>query len=256
MKQGKLVRTQNVVAADQCIEYLLNRPKLEMVGLGLIYGKPGLGKTTYASRMAFSKGYLYLRLEATTTPKSFAQKLLLTLYKRFNLGHHLPYGTANNLFKRCLDILEDHADLVIVIDEIDYAFKHPQLLGAIRDIVDETLTIIILVGMQNAKDKLLQINEYYFDRCNVFYEFQPVIKKDITHLIKEISEMDADQNLIDYVDFHACGNLRKAMKILYSIEQDTNNARDRDSDTQANQNNQPAPTKGHDLNDNLNHRYQ
>lgn len=51
MKQGTLVRTLNVIAADRCIEYLLNRPKMEMVGLGLIYGKPGLGKTTYASRM-------------------------------------------------------------------------------------------------------------------------------------------------------------------------------------------------------------
>jgi len=45
MKQGVLVKTQNVIAADKCIEYLLKRPKLEMVGLGLLYGRPGLGKT-------------------------------------------------------------------------------------------------------------------------------------------------------------------------------------------------------------------
>ena len=69
MKQGTLVRTQNVIAADKCIEYLQTRPKMEMVGLGLLYGRPGLGKTTYASRIAFSQGYLYLRLEATTTPR-------------------------------------------------------------------------------------------------------------------------------------------------------------------------------------------
>ena len=56
MKQGTLVRTQNVIAADKCIEYLQTRPKLEMVGLGLLYGRPGLGKTTYASRIAFSQG--------------------------------------------------------------------------------------------------------------------------------------------------------------------------------------------------------
>ena len=94
MKHGTLVRTQNVIAADQHIEYLLNRPKMEMVGLGLLYGKPGLGKTTYASRMAFSKGYVYLRLEATSTPKSFATDLLTSLYKRFGMGEYIPYGTA------------------------------------------------------------------------------------------------------------------------------------------------------------------
>lgn len=148
MKQNQLVRISNVVEADQCVNYLLNRPKMEMVGLGLIYGLPGLGKTTYAQRMAFQRGYIYLRLEATTTPKSFAVDLITALYQRFNLGYNIPYGTTNNLFKLSLQILEEQEDMVIVIDEIDYAFKHDKLLGAIRDIVDETLTVVILVGMQ------------------------------------------------------------------------------------------------------------
>jgi hypothetical protein len=44
MKQGKLITTANVVKADRAIEYLQRRPKLELVGLGLVYGKPGLGR--------------------------------------------------------------------------------------------------------------------------------------------------------------------------------------------------------------------
>jgi replication-associated recombination protein RarA len=219
MKQGKLVRTQNVIAADKCIEYLLTRPKLEMVGLGLLYGRPGLGKTTYASRIAFSKGYLYVRLEATTTPKAFASKLLLALYKRFGMGEYIPYGTANDLFMMCITLLEDHKDTIIVVDEIDYAFRHPQLLGAIRDIVDVTTAIVILVGMQNAKDKLNQINEYYFDRCNFFYEFQDLPKKDIAELCSEVLEIKFHSDIVDYVHFHSCGNVRKAMKLIRSVEE-------------------------------------
>jgi len=219
MKQGTLVRTQNVIAADKCIEYLQGRPKLEMVGLGLLYGRPGLGKTTYASRTAFSQGYLYLRLEATTTPKTFSSKLLLTLYKRFGMGEYIPHGTANDLFKMCLSLLEDHPETIIVVDEMDYAFRHPQLLGAIRDIVDETTAIVILVGMQNAKDRLNQINEYYFDRCNFFYEFQDLSKKDIAHLCSEILEIKYQPDIVDYVHFHSCGNVRKAMKLIRSVEE-------------------------------------
>ncbi|MDD3949242.1 MAG: AAA family ATPase [Anaerolineaceae bacterium] len=64
--------------------------------------------------------------------------------------------------------MEDHADTVIVIDEIDYAFKHESLLGTIRDIVDQTMCIVILVGMQSAKDRLAQINPHYFDCCSCF----------------------------------------------------------------------------------------
>lgn len=56
MKPNKLVQIKNVIRADACIQFLMNRPKTEMVGLGLIYGKPGLGKTTYASRIAFMRG--------------------------------------------------------------------------------------------------------------------------------------------------------------------------------------------------------
>ena len=74
MKQGKLITTTNVVRADRAIEYLRKRPKLELVGLGLVYGKPGLGKSTWASRTAFSKGYIYLRLESTTTPQELRSK--------------------------------------------------------------------------------------------------------------------------------------------------------------------------------------
>ena len=209
MKQNQLVRISNVVEADQCVNYLLNRPKMEMVGLGLIYGLPGLGKTTYAQRMAFQRGYIYLRLEATTTPKSFAVDLITALYQRFNLGYNIPYGTTNNLFKLSLQILEEQEDMVIVIDEIDYAFKHEKLLGAIRDIVDETLTVVILVGMQNAKDRLSQINEYYFDRCNYFYEFKKVGKDDIRKIAKEVMEIPVDESVVTKIDFNCEGNLRK-----------------------------------------------
>lgn len=218
MIQGKLVKTTNVMEADNCIKYLLERPKMEMVGLGLLYGKPGLGKTTYASRMAFSRGYLYLRLESTTTAKSFASQLLLALYKRFHMGEYVPYGTANGLFKKCLTILEDHPDTIIVIDEIDYAFKQTALLGAIRDIVDETLAIVVLVGMQNARVRLLQINEYYFDRCNYFYEFTPVTQRDVRNLCRELIEIPFEPGVADFIHFHSAGNLRKAMKIMYEID--------------------------------------
>jgi len=92
-------------------------------------------------------------------------------------------------------------------------------LGAIRDIVDVTTAIVILVGMQNAKDKLNQINEYYFDRCNFFYEFQDLPKRDIAQLCIEVLEIKFHPDIVDYVHFHSCGNVRKAMKLIRSVEE-------------------------------------
>jgi len=82
-----------------------------------------------------------------------------------------------------------------------------------------TTAIVILVGMQNAKDKLNQINEYYFDRCNFFYEFQDLPKKDIAQLCSEILEIKFHPDIVDYVHFHSCGNVRKAMKLIRSVEE-------------------------------------
>lgn len=134
------------------------------------------------------------------------------------MGEYVPYGTASDLFMLCLSTMEDHLDTIIVVDEIEYAFRHPQLLGSIRDIMDETIAIVILVGMQNAKDKLNQINEYYFDRCNFFYELQDLPKKDIAQLCSEILEIKFHPNIVEYVRFHSCGNVRKAMKLIRSVE--------------------------------------
>lgn len=218
MKQGKLITTANVVKADRAIEYLQHRPKLELVGLGLVYGKPGLGKSSWASRTAFSKGYIYLRLESTTTPKNFAQRLLSSLSSRYNYGNVPTCGATNTIFKRCMAILENHEDAVIIVDEIDYAFSNKQLLGAIRDIVDETLAIVILVGMQNAKEKLLQVNEYYFDRCNVFCEFGSSDKKDISELCRQVMDKTPNEAMKEMIYRESTGNMRRAVKLIYGVE--------------------------------------
>ena len=218
MKQGKLISTANVVKADRAIAYLKRRPKLELVGLGLVYGKPGLGKSTWASRTAFSKGFIYLRLESTTTPKNFAQRLLSSLASRYNYGNVPTYGAASTVFKRCMAILENHEDAVIIVDEIDYAFSNKQLLGAIRDIVDETLAIVILVGMQNAKEKLLQVDEYYFDRCNVFCEFSSSNQNDISELCLQVMDKTPNKAMQEMIYQESTGNLRRAVKLIYGIE--------------------------------------
>lgn len=222
MKQGKLICTRNVVAADACIAELQSRPKLEMVGLGLVYGAPGLGKTTYAQRSAYRHKYIYIRLESTTTTKTFAQTLLRAVHLHVGLGDVPTAGTANALFRRAISLIDAHPDIetVIIIDEIDYAFKRPDLLGAIRDVVDETIAIVILIGMENAKERLLQINRYYFDRCSQFYQFTPATLADLTALAHAVMEIEPAPDVIGYIHRLTEGNLRQAINVMDAIEKD------------------------------------
>ncbi|MCK9427945.1 MAG: AAA family ATPase [Acholeplasmataceae bacterium] len=218
MKENGLAKIGNVRKANDLIEYLKNRPKTEMVGLGLIYGQPGLGKSRFARVSAIQNDYIYLRLEASMTLKSFATKLLEMIYYHFDMPKTVIKGNVSQILDKSLEILRNYINTVIVIDEIDYAFNSRKILGTIRDIVDETLSIVILVGMSDAKENLLSLDSHYFDRCNFFCEFKPLNTDDIQLICKEICEVKIDPLVIKYLSSKTNGNIRKLIKILYSLE--------------------------------------
>ncbi len=218
MREYTLVKTKNVTKAYDLFDYLIKRPKTEMVGLGLIYGPPGLGKSRFARQSAIQNDYIYFRLEATMTAKSFAGRLLERIYYHFGMPKIGVRGTANDIFLRCVDILSNFENTVIVIDEIDYAFKNKKILGSIRDIVDQTLSIIVLVGMSNAKDSLLSADAHYFDRCNFFCQFKPLDIDDLILISKEVCEVEVDKPVIKHIAKRTKGNIRKFIKSLYSLE--------------------------------------
>ncbi len=218
MKELTLSKTKNVMAGEKMLSYLLNRPKTEMVGLGMIYGQPGLGKSRFAKQQAILNDYVYLRLDASMATKSFLIQLLEII--KYNLG--MPkspiYGNTNEIFNKILGILRNYDNLVIVIDEIDYAFDKKKILGCIRDLVDETLCVIILVGMSDARERLLMADAHYFDRCNYFLEFQEVSEDDIRMMCQEVPDVRIDDKIVKFLKNVTKGNIRKLIKALYSIE--------------------------------------
>ncbi len=189
MKQNKLIETANVRKAQNMIQYLLTRPVEEMVGLGMIYGPPGLGKSRFAKKHALEHGWIYLRLESTMTAKAFLLRLVeLLQYKNIGTNPPKPSAPANDQLRWVLNTLA-HTEVHIMIDEIDYAFGNHKLLGAIRDIVDETFCAVILIGMGDAKERLGKQNAHYFDRCNAFVEFKPFSKAEAAKYLSNVSDI-------------------------------------------------------------------
>lgn len=212
-----LSQIENVIRAKETVGYLLTRPRSEMVGLGLIYGAPGLGKTRFAMRTAFDSGYIYLRLDATMTQRSFLMKLYQSLQFRYSVPMPIK-GSKQKMYNEVVDLLISAPDTVIFVDEIDYAFRDKALLGTIRDLVDETLVTIILVGMQDAKNALLKANQHYFDRCNAFVEFKPLSEADTAKICKDSSDVKMDAEVIKYVHKGTRGTARKIIKMIDWVE--------------------------------------
>lgn len=225
MKEQAFVQTANVKRAMTEIKRLLNRPRHEMVGLGMIYGEPGLGKSRLAKHISYRKGFIYIRLEASDTAKSFAQKLWVGLKYRLHLTEQAaddisaPSGSTNNLIGQCIRILMDAPDSVIMIDEFDNAMPNRELRESVRDIVDQTFATVILVGMRGVREKLERTNKHFFDRSNFFCEFQPLDIEDVRLVCKEICEFEMTPKMVETAYVASKGQFRALIKTIMKFEE-------------------------------------
>ena len=219
MKQNILVQTSNIVEAQNSIKRLQARTVTEVVGLGLDYGPPSTGKTQFGQISAVNNGYIYQRIVSSDTPKSF----ITNLYK--NISYSItrryesvqPRGSTNKIYKSCVSMLQDHIQ-VIIIDEINLGFRHKSIFEAIRDFVDQTFSIFILLGEKDALSVLKGMNEHYFDRVNQFVEFKPLNYNDIRLIVEKKMEIPVTDEVINWMAMRAKGKGRQLDKMIELIE--------------------------------------
>jgi Holliday junction resolvasome RuvABC ATP-dependent DNA helicase subunit len=217
MKARQMIEIENVKKANMVLSNLLERTRTENIGLGLFYGRPGLGKTRWAFQTAIQNGYIYVRLIENISVKEFMKQMLIALkYK-----HFLPediVGSKKVIYDQILDILQCKPNIVFFIDEIDYAFSNHRILATIRDFADQSLCTFVMVGMQDAKKQLLKLNAHYFDRCNGFCEFKTLAREDTELIINSICETELDKQTMDYIHEKSNGTMRLITKYLDIIE--------------------------------------
>lgn len=217
MKARQMIEIENVKRANIVLHNLLSRTRSENVGLGLFYGKPGLGKTRWAFQTAIQNGYIYIRLIENITVKEFLKQILIALkYKHF-LPEEIT-GSKKVIYDQILDILQCKPNIVFFIDEIDYAFSNHRILATIRDFADQSLCTFVMVGMQDAKKQLLKLNAHYFDRCNGFCEFSRLSREDTELIIKSVCEVEVDKETVDFTHEKSNGTMRIITKYIDIIE--------------------------------------
>lgn len=220
MKQNILVHTKNVREALRSVQFLQSRPVKEIVGMGLIYGDPSTGKTRFGKICAIQNGWVYQRIDETDTPKTFFMNLYQNLAYQASGQKEapIPRGSTNKIYKVCLSMLQTNPQ-TIIIDEINNAFRHRSVFNSIRDLVDQTFSIIILIGEADAYAALKGMNEHYFDRVNQFVKFERLDLDDIRQVVKEKSEVQMDDEVINYMFMQTNGKWRQVDKLIFMIEQ-------------------------------------
>lgn len=226
MNDHILSNTNNVKEGRLALQYLLSRPIAHQPGLGMIYGAPGLGKTQFSQRTAIQQNYVYLSAKKADSAKSFIAELTRLLLLRY-YPTSVPYsfGSRSTLFYRCIDMINENTSTasmpVIMVDEVDNIVHeaHEGIVGMLRDIVDNTAAVVLMIGMQDLKNKVLKLNTHYYNRVVYFCEFKPLCHADVKLMSGDLCEIALSADLVKKISQQSKGDARKVIKYLRHYEE-------------------------------------
>lgn len=184
-KLDDIVGQQHLIGENKIIRNLVNNKKLFSM---ILYGKPGIGKTTIATAIT----------------------------EELNLRYRLLNATINN--KKDFDIVVEEAkmygNMVVIMDEIHRLNKDKQdlLLPYLES------GLITLIGMTTS-NPYHKINPAIRSRCQIF-ELKELEANDIKQGLKKVIEKNVLENIkiddksIDLISKLASGDLRYAYNLL------------------------------------------
>ena len=183
------VKTQNVRNFIGLVENLINKPK-NIPKMGLVYGKPGLGKSQTALWLACKYDGIYLRASNLMTGRWLLEEIVKEL-------DEIPRFLTSDNFNIVVKKLKQNQQ-VIFIDEIDYLMNNYKTIETLRDIHDETGCPIIFIGMGLAHRKLERYKHLY-DRFSEILKFETFGVNDLSQIINQLSEISFTPDAIEYI---------------------------------------------------------
>lgn len=204
----ELASTKNVRRFQTAMRELRDR-SLGVEGMGLLWGRPGEGKTTIIAHTANEMDGLYLRANAGWTVTSMLQALVR------ELG-----GVSGNrrspMMNFCFEKLRG-GSRPIFIDEADYLFRQTEMLDALRDVYDETGSPVILIGMEDIA-RTIQNNGRFARRITAWVEFKGIDRDDARTVADAVCDVALEDDLLDHLHHEAGANIGRMIVGLSRIE--------------------------------------
>jgi hypothetical protein len=206
----KIAIVSNVVATQMMVEALAQRAH-GVPGIGLIYGDPGLGKTTATAWLVNRCDGIYIR---ATSGMSLTQ-LLRQIVKELS-------GPDIYTREAMLNYIIEHmaiSNRTLFIDEADYLLNDKNTLEIVRDIHDLTYCPVVLIGMESVRRKLQRHRQFY-NRISEWLEFMPTQFEDLQIIVSAVIEpcLTIQDDLLQQLLSDTDGEVRRIITGLSKVE--------------------------------------
>lgn len=194
---GKFAITKNVRAFHAGLEVARHGVR-GRVGMMLVKGTRGTGKTEVAQQFVMEKECPYVRCRFIDSPRSLLERLVIELGEEPRFRKNYLYEQARNQLVT--------KPRVIIFDEIDYIVNE-RFIDVIRDLNDETNNLFVLFGEEHI-DKKLQSNKRFLDRIKIIVPFALFDRADIVELAKQSCSATLSNCAFDFINHFAEGTFR------------------------------------------------
>lgn len=179
--------------------------------LMLVTSEPGYGKSETLRWYATQEGNaVYLRAKAGWRPHWFLRELLDEL-------SIAPERTTEQMFRQALRALMTRP-CPLIIDEIEHCLSDHKLMESIRDISDLALSPVVMVGMQDAENKIKRYPQIG-SRLACVVQFEKADAKDLKTAATTLLEgVTLEADLLDRILKETDGRMRLVMNALATCE--------------------------------------
>lgn len=171
------------------------------VGMCLVYGQPGTGKTEVCQKYAADNQYPYIRATNIMSNRGLLSKIVAELGEA-------PAYSSDALFDQAIEQLLIHPR-TLIIDEVDYLCRGG-IVEILRDLNDITNVAVVLVGMHEV-DKKLKRYRHLWDRLSAVVHFETFDFDDVSGLTEQICEVKLSPDAVRLIYERSGGKFRRIL---------------------------------------------